>query len=300
MTQCIFRIFLYCLPLLFALHTIAEAKYEENLAICAIFKDEGPWMREWIEYHQLLGVQKFYLYNNNSTDEYAKVLAPYQEKGIVELIEWPSPPGEFWGPYQKSAYNDCIARVKGKTKWLAIIDLDEFIVVSDGRRIPAVLKDYENYGGVLLFWQMFGTSGLWEIPEGKTMIESLVWKAHWQYGPNRNCKSIVRPERVRDYHVHGANYNKPYNDHYLDRTRGGDKPVILEPMHVNHYYTRTKGYYFAKKNPRREQVEGHLKTREQAANLFAQLRQVKDETILRWLPALRRKLGIDDAPPNLR
>lgn len=280
----------FLLALLF-LSALCEAKYKESLAICAMFKDEAPWMKEWIEYHRLLGVEKFYLYNNNSSDGYAEVLAPYRKKKIVELIEWPSPPDELWDPYQKKAYNHCITRVRRSTKWLAVIDIDEFIVVTDGRKIPDVLKNYELFGGVALFWQMFGTSGLWDIPEGQTMIESLLWKANINYGPNRNCKSIVRPERVKEYEVHGANFNAPYYAHYVNGKRGNQAP-LLDPMHINHYYTRTKNYYFAKKNARRAQVEGHLKTREEAARLFTVLRAVKDESILRWVPALRKRLGL--------
>ena len=37
-------------------------------SICAIFKDESLSIKEWIEYHKLIGVEHFYLYNNNSTD----------------------------------------------------------------------------------------------------------------------------------------------------------------------------------------------------------------------------------------
>ena len=288
-----------CLLCLLFVADICEAKYKENLAVCAIFKDEAAWMKEWIEYHRLLGVDKFYLYNNNSSDNYAEILAPYQKRGIVDLIEWPSPPGEFWGPYQIKAYNHCLERVKEKTKWLAIIDLDEFIVVTNGKRIPEVLKSYDFFGGVVLFWQIFGTSGLWDIPEGQTLIESLVWKAQVDYGPNRNCKSIVRPERVRKYEVHGAYYLSPYSQHYVNGKRR-DVPILLDPMHINHYYTRTKNYFFSKKNLRREEVEGHLKTPEEAALLFSHLRVLKDETILRWVPALKKRLGISGGPLNHR
>lgn len=285
----IFRILL----LSFTFFAICEGKYKENLAICAMFKDEAPWMKEWLEYHLLLGVDKFYLYNNNSSDEYAKVLAPYRKKGVVELIEWPSPPEEFWDPYQKTAYNDCIAKVRKKTKWLAIIDLDEFIVVTNGKTLPEALESYEFFGGVALFWQMFGTSGLWDIPEGKTMLESLIWKARVNYGPNINCKSIVRPERVKEYEIHGAHYHHPYAAHYVNGRRTSSVP-LLDPMHINHYYTRTKNHYFEKKNARRAQVEGHLKSREEAARLFSVLRAVKDESVLTWVPKLRKRLGLKD------
>lgn len=40
---------------------------EGYVAVCAIVRDQGPDLREWIEYHAWLGVAKFYIYDNNST-----------------------------------------------------------------------------------------------------------------------------------------------------------------------------------------------------------------------------------------
>ena len=33
------------------------------LSICAVYRDEGPYLREWIEFHRLVGVERFYLYD---------------------------------------------------------------------------------------------------------------------------------------------------------------------------------------------------------------------------------------------
>ncbi|MBQ3442569.1 MAG: glycosyltransferase family 92 protein [Selenomonadaceae bacterium] len=51
-----------------------------DLAVVAIFKDEARYLREWLDYHLAAGVEHFYLYNNDSSDDYATVLAPYVKK----------------------------------------------------------------------------------------------------------------------------------------------------------------------------------------------------------------------------
>ena len=33
------------------------------LSICAIYRDEAPYLVEWIEFHRLVGVEHFYLYD---------------------------------------------------------------------------------------------------------------------------------------------------------------------------------------------------------------------------------------------
>lgn len=92
------------------------------LSVCAIAKDEGPYFKEWLDWHICQGVQKFYIYDNNSTDETKAVLSPYVEKGLVEYV--------YWAGYrmQLAAYDDCLERHRLDTRWLAFIDLDEFLV----------------------------------------------------------------------------------------------------------------------------------------------------------------------------
>src|SRR5262245_23964419 len=67
--------------------TSAPHKYQ--LTICAIFKNEKKYLKEWIEYHRLIGVDHFYLYNNNSSDHPLELLLPYIKTGIVTVIAWP-------------------------------------------------------------------------------------------------------------------------------------------------------------------------------------------------------------------
>ena len=75
-------------------------KYQ--VSICAIFKNEAKYLKEWIEFHRIIGVEHFYLYNNNSDDNYLDVLKTYVEQGIVDLIEWPFAQGQI------SAYRHCV------------------------------------------------------------------------------------------------------------------------------------------------------------------------------------------------
>ena len=74
------------------------------LVVCAIFKQEAHYLKEWIEFHRIQGFSKFFLYNNNSNDNYLEVLQPYIDKGIVDLTEWP-----MQSPSQLQAYSDFIA-----------------------------------------------------------------------------------------------------------------------------------------------------------------------------------------------
>src|SRR5271165_4385432 len=86
---------------------IKNKSYPYDLAICAIFQNEAPYLKEWIEFHKLVGVQHFYLYNNLSTDDYITVLAPYIDTKEVDLVDWPYPKTspEHWYEIQCAAYD---------------------------------------------------------------------------------------------------------------------------------------------------------------------------------------------------
>src|SRR6187431_1294722 len=60
--------------------------YKYTVCLCGIFKNEAKFLDEWIQFHLVVGIDHFYLYNNNSDDNYYEILKPYIEKGFVDLI----------------------------------------------------------------------------------------------------------------------------------------------------------------------------------------------------------------------
>ena len=159
------------------------------LAICAIAKDEGSYFSEWIEWHLKMGVEKFYIYDNGSTDLTKKILEPYIESGIVEYRYFPG------YRMQIAAYDDCIDRHRFDTRWIAFIDLDEFIVPVADDTVTAFLKRFENFPAVEINWLIYGSGGAKKRTAGGMMTR---FKRHSQpdHLLNRHVKSIVDPKRV--------------------------------------------------------------------------------------------------------
>lgn len=131
-----------------------EKKYKYYVSICCIFKNEAKYLKEWIEYNTIAGVDHFYLYNNNSEDQYLQVLEPYINKGIVTLLNWEK------NQAQMECYIDGIHRYKDETKWLGFIDVDEFIVPNSTNSIKDFLRKFENMPAVMIFWKMFCSAGM--------------------------------------------------------------------------------------------------------------------------------------------
>ena len=162
------------------------------LTVCAIAKDEGAYFEEWIEWHRKLGVEKFYIYDNESTDNTKEILASYIESGLVEYIFFP---GER---LQLAAYDDCLEKYRLDARWMAFIDLDEFIVPLKDKTIPEFLKRFEDFSVVEINWLIYGSGGAKEKQAGRVMER---FKHHSQpdHILNKHVKSIVDPRRVSNF-----------------------------------------------------------------------------------------------------
>jgi hypothetical protein len=263
--------------------------YRYELAVGMIFRDEAPYLAEWIEYHLLVGVRHFYLFNHQSTDNYRKVLAPYIRKGYVELFDASIQP-DFNGT-QVDCYNRTLIKSYKVAKWVAMIDSDEFLVSPNGKKIPQLLKDFKHYGGVVLNWQNFGTAGYSTIPTGKLMIECLTRCAPVGHEMNSIIKSVVRPERVSSFkgphwpeYVHG--WYSVDVDH-KPMTEGKTTPFKKHTLWINHYWTRDEQFFHQQKIPR---STAWGRSVEWMLDVAKALNSSSDHTILKQRPALRKRL----------
>lgn len=268
------------------------ADYKYDLSICVLFQNEGPYLKEWIEYHRLLGVQHFYFFNHYSTDEYKEVLKPYLQEGLVELYDIFTIADniETYYAMQCKCYTDCLPRTKGISKWVAFIDPDEFLLPIQEQTLTEFLRGYEQFGGVAANWQMFGTSNLKKIPNDRLLIESLTLCAEKNFAGNRFVKSIVRPERVSHFDsAHEAVYINGYYGVNTDKfpIESEKSSIILtNKLRINHYWTRDEDFFYRIKIPRHIKWGG----KPDPKSIFEKMNCQKDETILRYVPELKKNI----------
>ena len=164
-----------------------------RLAACAVFKDEASYLAEWVTFHRLMGVDRFYLYDNDSSDDWRKVLAPEIGAGIVRAMAWPG--DAVQGGVQGPAYSDCIRRHSRDARWIAFIDIDEFLFSPSGRPLPDVLTEFDRVPAVVVNWRNFGTGGWEHRPKG-LVTENYLTRAPDDFAMSRLVKSIVYPRKT--------------------------------------------------------------------------------------------------------
>ena len=247
-----------------------EKKY--NVSFCTIFKNEGPYLKEWIEYHKVVGIDHFYLYNNNSEDDFRSVLQPYVDSGLVTLLDWP------YNQAQMACYKDCVKRFRGETKWLGFIDLDEFVTPKSTDDVYSFLQPFEkNRGAVMIYWKLFGTSGRFQRDMDGLVAEdfTVCWKKYCDIG---KCFYNTRYGFNEDSPRNGILHHRfcaslkgkdipPVN--LFDKVCCGNLHVATQadfPIQINHYFTksykeyamkRSKGDVYFKINPHDEEYFYH-------------------------------------------
>lgn len=233
-----------------------------ELGIVTMFRNEANYLKEWIEYHRMLGVDHFLLYNDRSTDNWEEVLNPYINSNLVEVFDWHALPGTAIFPgWQTAAYKDGLKRSLGNTKWIAFIDVDEFILPKKNVNIIDCLNEfYPHADGVYICWRNFGTNNTYINP-GEPILLRLTAASEPLHSRNASGKSIVKVDEVV--------IDQVWSPHQLVLQKGAqyyngsghplyfkDGDLQVDPKHtsdiiqINHYAMRDENFYQNVRLPR--------------------------------------------------
>lgn len=258
-----------------------------NLAVVAIVKNEAPYLVEWIEYYRSIGFEKFYLYDNDSSDGMRELLNPYIDAGIVEYA------AVSGKARQLDAYNNALNKHSADCKYLAFFDIDEFI--NFGEYDPLDWLDEHFVDGVAAIgfnWLTFGSGGHITKPEG-LVIENYTRRSVPAFDRNEHVKTITNPRKIlgysnphfavpligyREVNVNGEAFEGPLSP----ESRTDTPPVI------NHYFTKSKVEFESKRSRGRANRRTML-----AEDEFEKhdRNEVLDESMLRKVPEVKRRIA---------
>jgi hypothetical protein len=218
-------------------------QFKHTFAIAAIVKNEGRYLQEWIEFHRLVGCTKFYIYDNSSTDNTRQILNFYAEKGLVDWVEWPHM--NSWLNTQQLAYCHALYKSRGQVQWLAFIDADEFVFSPSQMNLASFLENYTDLPALIVYWDMFGTSGHTTRPDG--LVTENYTRCLDILHPENNykplAKSIVQPHEVTAVSNVHCFQTKIWPLLGYDENRN---PITLVSdihpqthIRLNHYFTRS-------------------------------------------------------------
>ena len=163
-----------------------EEKY--SVVLVAILKGEDQFVEEWVSYHRILGVDHFYLYDNESSLPLQKILNAH--KDYVTVIPWLE---DKISNRQSLAYTHFITTYGDKTTWAGFIDGDEFVVTKRHPNLKSFLLSHDLVDSVALNDFIFGNNGYYEVPKN-LIIESLTRRS---VEPSQHLKCFSKTASIK-------------------------------------------------------------------------------------------------------
>lgn len=204
------------------------------LGVCAIVKNEGPYIHEWLTHHRAVGVERFTLYDNGSTDDTLAEIARFGHP--VDVIPWPGQ------AQQVPAYRDMLTKRRHYAEWVAFIDVDEFLTPRGDDSVPDILDcQPADVGTLYVHWLFFGSSGQ-EARRPGGVLERFQRRAHFNFAPNRYGKSIVRmsaePELVTPHMIAAGRVVNVAGD-AIPLDGSAPERASHDGLALHHYFTKS-------------------------------------------------------------
>jgi hypothetical protein len=256
-----------------------------TLCLVAIFKNESYIIKEWIDHYLNQGVDKFFLIDNGSTDEYYSILEPYIVAGKVDLVK------DAKKHAQAELYNKHFLNKCRRYEWVIVCDLDEFIY---GRKYCNSIKDFlskvhNNFSQVFIPWKMFGSNGFDTMDKQQPSSVISAFTKRINNNDNKNnkfrafiykgkvkyiySKTIIRTKYLVKIGIHNSEtLNKRYLTSYVlksnhinenkDFTEINENIIENSALHLNHYAIQSLDWFMRVKATRGDVNAGvHENTR---------------------------------------
>jgi tetratricopeptide (TPR) repeat protein len=206
------------------------------LSLCLIVKDENSYLQEWLDYHIILGVEHFWIYDNESAIPVEETLRTYIDSGWVTVNTIKGHAMQIY------AYDHCLRTYGSESKWIGFIDTDEFIVPHSYKKLDTYLQQFESYAGFAISSLFFGYSGNNIRPIGG-QITGYQKRTPERFSRNRFVKMIVQPERVI-YPISPHSFLFTEDAYCVNengmRVDAQEFPCHVNTIQINHYFSRSK------------------------------------------------------------
>ncbi|MCA2458817.1 MULTISPECIES: glycosyltransferase family 2 protein [Vibrio] len=226
-----------------------------KLGIAAIFKNEFEFIIEWVCYHRLLGVDKFYIADNVSDDGSSELLQILDYLGYIKRIHFPRVNNI---PPQAPAYNFILKEYGNEVDLLAFIDADEFIVCDGLINENKIINDFyrnETLSAMGINWKIYGSSNK-KLPSLGLVTKDFVYRSEKTDLNCNHIKSLIKPNKVSQVFIHdcllstGVYCNTSLEvDIFPDGASNYPKTnqVSYDNLHINHYVIKSRIDQFVKK-----------------------------------------------------
>ncbi|UYV36222.1 glycosyltransferase family 2 protein [Rhodobacteraceae bacterium D3-12] len=284
------------------------------VALAAAMRNEGPYILEWLAYHQAVGFGSVLICSNDCTDGSDALLDRLGEAGEISHIHNTPAPGQ--SPQDAAMERVFAALQESEVEWLCHIDSDEFVQIAHGAgHIDDLMQHCGGADVIALVWRMFGDNG-----HGVQTLPVLPNFTACEPAPDPETTKFKSLFRFRKFgHANDHRPVAPKSDdirvvnaagvRLRNNIRGNDKRARYHPTDraiapgaacINHYATRAADDFLMKNDRGDGQgAAGRKYHLGSAWHRRANRNEVQDRAILRHWPAVEAGLARLRALPGV-
>lgn len=217
-----------------------------KIAIIAIAKCEEPYIKEWIDYHLDKGFSNIIIADNDDT----LVLAPYASDRVI-IEDYTGVEG-----VQPKAYNQLFAKYRKDYDWIAFFDIDEFLVIEDGRSVTEFIDSLpQDVDMIRLNCKHFTDNDELDVIDGNyNVFDRFLTPVECDkdrfYKSFVNTKIDMGKNRILGHGIYDSNLKSIGADGKPCEWKKKADKAFLEIAWFNHFRTKTIGEYIRQKYKR--------------------------------------------------
>ena len=200
-----------------------------NYSIVSTYvREDNDYLEEWVNYHLAIGFEHIVMYDHKST---VPVINIWGDKVSVIRIDRDS-------LFEPEYLNQITLRTH-PSHWMAMLDIDEFIVMFEEKNINNFIEKYDDWGALGIPWSIYGSSGHIQKPDGLVM-DNYLWRRpdepQW-------IKSIINTQYCTGItDPHRGIYSRPSVNEMFEKITIRSGAVTDAPrafIKINHYFTKS-------------------------------------------------------------
>ncbi|MBS1045672.1 glycosyltransferase family 2 protein [Gluconobacter cerinus] len=222
-----------------------------KVALALYVKSEFSDIAGWVAWHAALGIQRFYIYEDGSTDGTWEILEAASEIYDIQIEQTDTISEPDFYYRQRNSYIDAIRRsAEDGFDWIGLLDGDEYVYLCEDDNISDFFQKFDHADAVAFSWRIYGSSGRIVRPH-QIAVEAYTRHSTPAFGDNLHIKSFVRPGKTGNhYHnphwfdVPAEKYARPSGE-MVDRS-GAGQSIQWSHAFIMHFVCRSMEHYIAR------------------------------------------------------
>lgn len=231
-----------------------ELKYKYFFCFTSMGKLENKYVKELIEYYKNIGVDKFFLADNNNknSEKLSDILNNYIIDGLLDIIDVKGIKKD-----QTQMFSEVYEKHKFECRWMSFFDFDEYL---EFRSINNTINiqnyfsksKFEKCNVILINWVIFNDNNIAKYDnrslnerftnplfysESNKFVKSII-KGNLNWNPWVYDQTSHRPNHQLNTCDSNGNRVKTFNDVII--------PPIIDHVYIKHFATKTIEEYLEK------------------------------------------------------